>query len=296
LTQPDEWFTYEVIGTNNHFITKINGVETANCYDRQNRRRTGHLALQVWHANTLVQFRKIEIKELPLSNSLKDQAIRRFNSDEWFDVLPHIDPQADKSDVPNRTGKNDWRIEQGELVVGGDKLGSKLVLPLDSDWLAFEIQIEFTRRSGDGGFNVDLPAKPGTCPLVFDYPGNGGGVFLGSRTRGEVLKTGAQMVTGQRATMRIEIGRQQQTEHVSVAFNDENVGEWTGDRNTIANAYKENYPQDRRVSLTIHHGGNEFVFHRIRVRMLDGGSVETLPPVPNTPPVPVAKQETPPNT
>jgi serine/threonine protein kinase len=297
LTQPDEWFTYEVIAANNHFITKINGVETANCYDRQNRCRTGHVALQVWHPNTLVQFRKIEIKELPPSSSLtENQAIRRIASGEWFDVIPLIDPQADKSDVPNWTGTNDWRIEQGELVAGVDKLGSKLVLPLDSDWSAFEIQIEFTRRSGDGGFNVDLPAKPGTCPLVFDYSGNGGGVFLGSRTKGLVLKTGAQMVTGQRATIRVEIGRQQEAEHVSVAFNGENVGEWTGDCNAIANTYKENYPHDRRVGLTIHSGGNEFVFHRIRVRMHDGGSVETLPPVPSSPPVPVAKQETPPNT
>lgn len=35
----------------------------------------------------------------------------------------------------------------------------------------------------------------------------------------------------------------------------------------------------------------EFVFHRIRVRILDGGSAETLRPVPGTPPFPVAKQE-----
>ena len=217
-----------------------------------------------------MQFRKIEIKELPPNRSLTEaQAIQRFASDEWFDVTPHIDPQADKSNVPNRTGKNDWRIEQGELVVGADKLGSKLVLPLDSDWSAFKLQIEFARRSGDGGFNVDLPAKPGTCPLVFDYLGNGGGVFLGSRTKGVVLKTGAQMLTGQRAMMSVEIGRQPQTEHVSVVFNDENVGEWTGDRNAIANKYKENYPQDRRVSLMIHPGGNESVFHRIRIRMHD---------------------------
>lgn len=67
LTEPDEWFTYEVIAENNHFITKINGVEAANCRDPLDRYRIGHLALQVWHPNTLVQFRKVEIKELPPS-------------------------------------------------------------------------------------------------------------------------------------------------------------------------------------------------------------------------------------
>jgi serine/threonine protein kinase/formylglycine-generating enzyme required for sulfatase activity len=65
MSEPDEWFTYEVIAEDNHFITKVNGVEAANCHDPVSRHEAGHIALQVWQANTLVQFRKIEIKELP---------------------------------------------------------------------------------------------------------------------------------------------------------------------------------------------------------------------------------------
>jgi serine/threonine protein kinase/formylglycine-generating enzyme required for sulfatase activity len=69
LTRPDEWFTYEVIAENNHFITKINGVEAAICDDPLDRHKAGHIVLQVWHPNTLVQFRKIGIKELPPKKS-----------------------------------------------------------------------------------------------------------------------------------------------------------------------------------------------------------------------------------
>ena len=292
LVQPDEWFAFEIMAADNHFITKINGLEVANCNDPLSMHTKGYLALQVWNANTLVQFRKIEIKELPPSSSpVENTANRHFPSDEWFDVIPLIDPREDKWDVPQKTGKNVWRIEQGELVVGADSLGSKLVLPLDSDWQAFECEIDFTRRAGDSGLNVNLPAKLGECPLVVDPPGYGGGMSLGARTKGTLLKTGAQIVTGQRGTMRVEVRRQQEAEHVSVAFNGENVGEWSGDRNAISNTFKEGFPQERRVSLWIHPGGNEFVFHRIRVRMLDGGSVETLRPVLSTPSVPVATQE-----
>lgn len=163
------------------------------------------------------------------------------------------------------------------------------MLPLDSDWPAFECEIDFTRRAGESGLNVDLPTKIGECPLVFDYPGTGGGVHLGSRTKGSLLKTGTQIVTGQRARIRVEVRRQQATEHVSVDLNGETIGEWTGDRNAIANTYKEGYPADRRMALWIHPGGNEFVFHQIRVRMLDGSTIETLRPVPVTPPIPVTK-------
>lgn len=128
LAQPDEWFSIEIIAVDNRFITKINGLEVANCTDLLSMHKTGHIALQVWNPNTLIQFRKIEIKELPPSHSLiAGQPKRRFASDEWFDVIPLINPRDDKWDLPQRTGKNAWRIEQGELVVEGDSLGSKLV-------------------------------------------------------------------------------------------------------------------------------------------------------------------------
>ena len=292
FTQPDEWFTIEILAANNHFITKVNGQETSNCDDPLSLHTQGHLALQVWNPNTVVQFRRIEINELPPSSSpIADQAKRRFASDEWIDVIPLINPSVDKWDVPQRTGKNAWRIEQGELVVDRDALASKLLLPLDSDWPAFECELEFTRRAGDSGLIVNLPTRIGECPLVFDAPGHEGGVWLGSRTKGVLLKAGAQIVTGQRATIRVEVRRQQDADHVFIALNDTKVGEWTGDRNTIANTYKEGFPTDRRMGLWIHPGGNEFVFHRIRVRILDGGTAESLRPIPSAPPVVEGKQE-----
>ena len=76
-----------------------------------------------------------------------------------------------------------------------------------------------------------------------------------------------------------------------VDLNGEKIGEWTGDRNAIGTIEKQGYPTDRRMSLFIGSGDIEFVFHRIRVRMLDGGSVQSLRPVPSTPSVPVATQE-----
>jgi formylglycine-generating enzyme required for sulfatase activity len=67
LTQPDEWFTLEIIVQQDRFITKVNGKETANCRDPLGNPPSGHIGLQVWSPNTIVQFREIEIKELPPS-------------------------------------------------------------------------------------------------------------------------------------------------------------------------------------------------------------------------------------
>lgn len=282
LAQPNEWLAIEIIAVGNHLVSKINGLEVANSHDLMSRHATGHLALQVWNPNTLVQFRKIAIKELPPSNSpVREQAIRRFVSDEWIDVIPLIEPQEDKWDVPRATGKNAWRIEQGELAVDGDRFPSKLVLPLDFDGPAFECEIDFTRRAGEIGFILNLPAAFGECHLLIDYPQGLTGVSLGTKTAGVRLTTDAQIATARRTKLRVEVRRQHDADHVFVDLNGEKIGEWTGDRNAISTVDKVGYPTDRRMSLWIVPG--EFVFHRIRVRMLDGGNAETLRPVLSTP-------------
>jgi uncharacterized protein (TIGR03067 family) len=69
LTRPDEWFTLEIHVEQDRFITKVNGKETANCCGPHGKLSRGHIGLQVWSPNTVVQFRKIEIKELPATAS-----------------------------------------------------------------------------------------------------------------------------------------------------------------------------------------------------------------------------------
>jgi len=67
LARADEWFTLEIIAQGNHIITKVNGRETVSCSDTQGKYAAGHLALAVAFPQTVVQFRKIEIRELPPS-------------------------------------------------------------------------------------------------------------------------------------------------------------------------------------------------------------------------------------
>jgi hypothetical protein len=45
----------------------VNGKTTVDFTDPDDTFTKGHLALQQWTANTVIEFRKIEIKELPAS-------------------------------------------------------------------------------------------------------------------------------------------------------------------------------------------------------------------------------------
>lgn len=70
--KPDEWFILEVIANGPRIIVKVNGTETANVEDTTLSR--GHIALQSMsdtptNVNTLIQYRKIEIRELDSSTS-----------------------------------------------------------------------------------------------------------------------------------------------------------------------------------------------------------------------------------
>jgi hypothetical protein len=67
LVKPDEWFTQEVIAVGNHIIIKVNGKTTVDFIDKKNTYAKGHFALQQHDPGTVVQFRKIEVKELPPS-------------------------------------------------------------------------------------------------------------------------------------------------------------------------------------------------------------------------------------
>ncbi len=285
LTQPDEWFTLEIIAEQNRFITKVNGHTTANCSDPLRSDASGHIALQLWHPTTRVQFRKIEIKELPSEPSAAPGLpLRQFASDEWIDVIPLIDPQLDKWDM-RQTGKNEWRIEQGELFVGGgdDKL-NKLLLPLDSDFQpSFECELEFTRRKGSFAFNLNFPAAEGDTPLSIDSPFRRG-IFLRHGEKGILSITNVSPIeTGKRTTLRVEVRHLQDGDRVTVWNNETQLGTWTGDRNELASINNEGYPHNRRLSLFGIGAGNEIVFHRIRVRMLDGGTADSLRPVPVVP-------------
>ena len=282
-TKPDQWQLLEIIAVGNHIVIKVDGQTTVDFTDSEDRYQGGHIALQCGGggSETRVHFRKIEIKELPpAGGSSPGISKRQFASDEWIDVIPLIDPQLDRWNIA-QTGKNEWRIDNGELITGyADDKPCKLLLPLDSDWRAFECEVEFTRRAGTAGFNLNIPTAKGECPVVLNPP-NVPGIWLGRRGGGVSLNDTTELKTDQRTTLRLQVRPEQNEDHLTLSVDGVEAGNWQGDRTSISTVSNEGYPHARRMSLWVHGGGNEFVFHKIRVRMLDGGTAETLRPIAN---------------
>lgn len=77
FVKPDEWFKFEISAIGNHLVSKINGVTVVEFDDATDAFQKGHIALQVWKPDTVVNFRKIEIRELP-SNDVDPESTIPF--------------------------------------------------------------------------------------------------------------------------------------------------------------------------------------------------------------------------
>ena len=231
----------------------------------------------VWvHRGADVTFHKIRARALnggtiETIRPVADEPSSTFTAGaEWIDVLPLIDVKQDKFNLPGLTGINDWRMVRGELEYLGDSKNGKLLWPITLLGPAMEFEVEFTRRAGSQGFNLDIPAAAGPCPIVFDT--NKRGKVLVGHT-GIELPGDFMIVNDQRITVGVKITRQETVDLVQVTWDGSLLGTWRGDRESIAANKQGGYRHDRHQGFWIP-GPQQFIFHKIRARPLQGGSIE----------------------
>ncbi|HEY7326128.1 MAG TPA: family 16 glycoside hydrolase [Gemmataceae bacterium] len=122
LVPVDTWFTQEVIFQGNRIIIKINGEKTADFVDAENTWPRGHIALQVFDAPTVVQFRRIAIKELAATRSETPPAPK-----------PESRPAA-KSEPPRATAGGTEEKGFVQLFNGKDLKGWKTHAKQPGNW------------------------------------------------------------------------------------------------------------------------------------------------------------------
>ncbi len=59
---PDGWNEYNVRIVGNHITLRVNNVTTLDYHDNENGPAEGYLALQCYEPNTVVEFRKLEVR------------------------------------------------------------------------------------------------------------------------------------------------------------------------------------------------------------------------------------------
>jgi serine/threonine protein kinase len=144
IVPPREWLNMDIIAEGNHTFIKVNGKTTVDYLDPKRRFASGHIALQQHDPQTVVEFRKIEIKELSPSSALAVEP-------------PVFVPLFNGKDLTGWTGDPSiWRAENGAIVAHGERNpGGDIYLVHQRDYTDFELMLQF-KLSNQGNSGVQF--------------------------------------------------------------------------------------------------------------------------------------------
>ncbi len=207
--------------------------------------------------------------------------------DQWFDLLPEIDPDRDRV-------HGTWQRDETSLRCGVG-LNSRILLPVCADG-AYDLEVEFTRLpDGDAEGNVEifLPVGMNACALSLSGAVDGGGASdrvhgltrVGGYTPGEdsgganpTAKRPGNLTPGRSHRVRIEVRGDHRPAHIAAAVDDEPVVDWQGDPSQLDVHPAWHLPEPQRLGLGA--GWNPVVFTSVRFRPRTGVAwrVEPSPP------------------
>ncbi len=145
LVRPGDWFTMEVIAQGQHIEIKLNGKKVASRDDSHFAK--GHIALQQVEPQTVVEFRKVEIKEPTSSPPVAAPSANVSASQHFVPLFNGRDLSGWKT-YPSQPGN--WRVENGMLVGSGPGSPSHLYTER-GDYKDFHLRIERVNEGGNSG-------------------------------------------------------------------------------------------------------------------------------------------------
>lgn len=167
LVPPREWFTLEVIARGYHFVIKVNGRTTVDYIDKNQRSASGFIALQMMRPPTVVEFRKIEIQELPTDEvSVPASRIPAEKSTPWVPLFNGNDLTGWKTH-PSQPGN--WQVERGFLIGRSEPLSH--LFTDRGDWGDFHLRAEVRINAG------------GNSGILFRCPYNVNRTYAGNRSQ-----------------------------------------------------------------------------------------------------------------
>jgi hypothetical protein len=165
-----------------------------------------------------------------------------------------------------------------ESVRCDDTDAARLMLPLAPDG-NYELQVEFTRASGEEPFSLIFPVGQTQARLVLDGKTSGQDAcsaleLIEGKPAHDNVTTLADTVlgTGKRHSVLVSVVTLGGRCHVKIALDGEPLLEWSGATRSLTLDPRYQTP-DRRLAALVSSGG-EIRFHAARLRMLTGQAVE----------------------
>jgi serine/threonine protein kinase/formylglycine-generating enzyme required for sulfatase activity len=159
LVPPGKWFNMDIIVKANHIVVKVNGVTTADYLDEKEISASGYIALQQNNPKTVVEFRKIEIKELPEKKTASKPSTPAAKTKK--PASGSFEPIFNGTDLAGWDGDlSIWKVDDGTIVAHGennpvnDSTGNTYLIH-QGDYTDFELTLQF-KLSNQGNSGVQF--------------------------------------------------------------------------------------------------------------------------------------------
>ena len=116
LPGPGEWFKLEVVAEGNVVKVKVNGIQTGNAVDKKSQFMSGHIVLFAERPGTVLEFRKIEIKEMNVAKPPPPVV----DAEGFVPLFNGKDLAGWKLDAKT---PGVWRVQDGILIGSADARG-----------------------------------------------------------------------------------------------------------------------------------------------------------------------------
>jgi serine/threonine protein kinase len=145
------WFSLDVIAEGNHVVVKVDGRTTADYIDDRRLLASGHIALQQWKPETVVEFRKIEVREIP---SLPVPIASQATAAPSDGFAPLFNGKNLSGWIVERGDPAIWSVQEGAIVARSHSDWRKMsFLVTDRDFSDFVVRFQFKLpKNADGGF------------------------------------------------------------------------------------------------------------------------------------------------
>lgn len=188
----------------------------------------------------------------------------------WIDLLPHVDLARDRL-AGTWTGR-------GDDVVHLAGMFSRVVLPVHVEG-DYDLEVEFTRQTGDSGLSVLFPVGPATCTLwLSSWNGQYHGLELidgKENSENATTRSPGTLVNGRRYRIRIGVRVAGELASVEVWLDGEPCTEWMGQISSLSVNPAFGPAVLFRPSLGAY--ASEFAFHRVRIKLAAGRAYLLFP-------------------
>jgi len=190
----------------------------------------------------------------------------QFPQGQWVDVLKGVDLDWDSA-------KGSWKRSAGAVLAEPEE-SSRLLLPVVVEG-GYDLEVKFTRTTGNGDVQVFLPANSAVCHLAlsaYDERLHALAEIDGQFPKDNpTVRRPGTLTNGRQYTVLAAVRPQDDSVTISISLDGEPLIEWSGKQSSLSTRGAWYWPVPNQPGLGAYR--STVTFHSARLRLVSGGAL-----------------------